>query len=393
MMMTSPSTTPTDDTAAGSRVVARLMLALLVASSVAAPITALRIDANTGTQTGDQAVLLLRCAVVGLAAWLLVCVGAGVWNAMTERSETPIAKRSDAPPKVSPTTRISHRVSPFWIRALAHHAFGAAVVVTVLTTNVPGVGAATRHGTVAAAPTRESSAAAATTATTATGARRDALRASGVTDFRQEYRIDPSSGQQWPVVDAQAEAPLTAPPAASATTLKHLPGVARTPLSAVPSTTSPTTRTTPAPSTTPTAATPPTAPPASTPSTQSPISPATNTPAPTNTTAPKNTTAPTNTTATTYTAALQTRSDGRIGPSVPVQPVRPDANRTQHVVHAGESFWTIAESTVFQSNAGADDGDIVRFWRTLIALNAGNLPVPDNPDLLYPGTLLQIPSL
>ena len=364
MIMTLPSATSPDDTVTGSRTRARLTLAALVAAIVAAPVTALRMHANTGTPAGDQAVVLLRCAAVILAAWLFVCVAAGVWNAMTDRSEIPITKRSDAP-KVAAATRISHRVSPFWIRALAHNAFGAAVVVTALTTNLPGVGAATRPATVAAATTRASSV---PTATIATRARRSALGTSGVTDFRQEYRLDPSSGQQWPVVDEQAEAPLTAPPAASATTVKHLPGVARIPLSAVPSTppTTPTQPSTPTPPTTPTPATP------SPPST---ITPATSTAAPSN-------------------APIRgTRSEGRIGPSVPAPPVRTDADPTRHVVQAGECFWTIAESTVFHSNARADDLDIVRYWRRLVAINTANLPVPDNPDLLYPGTLLQIPPL
>ena len=97
MMMTLPSATSPDDTVTGSRTLARLTLAALVAAIVAAPVTALRMHANTGTPAGDQAVVLLRCAAVILAAWLFVCVAAGVWNAMTDRSEIPIAKRSDGP--------------------------------------------------------------------------------------------------------------------------------------------------------------------------------------------------------------------------------------------------------------------------------------------------------
>ena len=80
-----------------------------------------------------------------------------------------------------------------------------------------------------------------------------------------------------------------------------------------------------------------------------------------------------------------------MGPLVPT--IVPDTGlglRT-HAVRPGESFWTIAETVVFRTNPTATDREIARYWEELVRANASNMPVPDNPDLLYPGIVLQLP--
>ena len=65
----------------------------------------------------------------------------------------------------------------------------------------------------------------------------------------------------------------------------------------------------------------------------------------------------------------------------------PDAPVTRTwTVAPGESFWSIAERTV------ADGADVARYWRTLVDANRERLADPGNPDLLFPGQVLSLPS-
>jgi nucleoid-associated protein YgaU len=40
-----------------------------------------------------------------------------------------------------------------------------------------------------------------------------------------------------------------------------------------------------------------------------------------------------------------------------------------------------------------DDDDVTPYWRTLVAANRELLPVPTNPDLLFPGDRLVVPPV
>ena len=72
-------------------------------------------------------------------------------------------------------------------------------------------------------------------------------------------------------------------------------------------------------------------------------------------------------------------------------PTTPDLAPTR-IVRAGESFWSIAEDEVLTAVDEATDADIARYWRRLIETNRTRLPDPTNPDLLWVGTRLVIPS-
>jgi hypothetical protein len=64
-----------------------------------------------------------------------------------------------------------------------------------------------------------------------------------------------------------------------------------------------------------------------------------------------------------------------------------------HVVKAGESFWTIAEDSVFStSSSPPTEREIARYWRTLIDANAHRLRVPGDPDLIFPGQEFVLPA-
>lgn len=56
-------------------------------------------------------------------------------------------------------------------------------------------------------------------------------------------------------------------------------------------------------------------------------------------------------------------------------------------VGPGDSFWFVAESVV-----DGPEAEVARYWRTLVAANRDRLRHPDNPDLLYVGQDLVLPT-
>lgn len=71
-----------------------------------------------------------------------------------------------------------------------------------------------------------------------------------------------------------------------------------------------------------------------------------------------------------------------------------DGQEEKWVVTSGESFWTVAESTL-QDRWGVkeiSDEDIVSYWRPLIEANEDRLVDPGNPDLLLPDQELILPQ-
>ncbi len=71
-------------------------------------------------------------------------------------------------------------------------------------------------------------------------------------------------------------------------------------------------------------------------------------------------------------------------------PVRADE---QHLVVAGESFWSIARARLDEAGLPTDDGSVVGYWRVLIDANLDRLVVEDEPDLILPGQRLRIPPV
>ena len=63
------------------------------------------------------------------------------------------------------------------------------------------------------------------------------------------------------------------------------------------------------------------------------------------------------------------------------------------VVEPGDSLWSIAEGALVDANQGPrDDAAVERYWRLLIEANRHALVDPGNPDLIYSGQVLVLPS-
>jgi hypothetical protein len=62
-------------------------------------------------------------------------------------------------------------------------------------------------------------------------------------------------------------------------------------------------------------------------------------------------------------------------------------------VQPGESFWAIAAANVRAHIAEPSEQQIARYWRELIAANIDRLAVPGDPDLIFGGQELVLPSL
>lgn len=62
-------------------------------------------------------------------------------------------------------------------------------------------------------------------------------------------------------------------------------------------------------------------------------------------------------------------------------------------VEAGDHLWLIAERVLADAwgRPPADD-EVAPFWRDLVERNRGELADPDNPDLLFPGQVLSLPT-
>ncbi len=58
------------------------------------------------------------------------------------------------------------------------------------------------------------------------------------------------------------------------------------------------------------------------------------------------------------------------------------------IVERGDHLWSIAQRTAPE---GATDGEVSRHWLAMIELNRANLADPNNPDLIYPGDVIDIP--
>jgi hypothetical protein len=72
--------------------------------------------------------------------------------------------------------------------------------------------------------------------------------------------------------------------------------------------------------------------------------------------------------------------------------VAPAQARTWTVA-AGEHLWSISERILSDAwSRPPSDQEIAPFWREVIAENRDRLVDPDNPDLIFPGQVLLVPS-
>ncbi len=83
-------------------------------------------------------------------------------------------------------------------------------------------------------------------------------------------------------------------------------------------------------------------------------------------------------------------------PDAEPQPPNPEeaAGPMTVTVARGDSFWSIAIDHLSEVVGGPlSDGDVAPYWRRLVEANRSQLVVPDNPDLLYAGQLLELPPV
>lgn len=65
-----------------------------------------------------------------------------------------------------------------------------------------------------------------------------------------------------------------------------------------------------------------------------------------------------------------------------------------HRVRSGESLWSIAQDTLAEAwEREPTDAEVLAYWHRLIDDNRAMLPDPDNPDLIFPGDRLHLPSV
>lgn len=71
----------------------------------------------------------------------------------------------------------------------------------------------------------------------------------------------------------------------------------------------------------------------------------------------------------------------------------PAGTPDQWTVRPGQCFWSIAER-VLESRTGRPptDAEVVPYWRRLIDANRDGLANRDDPDLIFPGQVFQVPA-
>ncbi len=63
------------------------------------------------------------------------------------------------------------------------------------------------------------------------------------------------------------------------------------------------------------------------------------------------------------------------------------------VVRPGDDLWSIAAQTIqLRLGRQPDRAEIAAYWLEVIAANHNGLPRPDDPSLLYPGDLIELPA-
>lgn len=88
-----------------------------------------------------------------------------------------------------------------------------------------------------------------------------------------------------------------------------------------------------------------------------------------------------------------TAQPGTARPTVPSATATATAPRpTTWTVDAGESFWTIASDVLAEAlGREPSDAEVDPYWRTLIEANRGRLVDGDDPDLIHPGQVFELP--
>lgn len=71
-----------------------------------------------------------------------------------------------------------------------------------------------------------------------------------------------------------------------------------------------------------------------------------------------------------------------------------DAEAESWTVEPGDHMWKIAEQTLVEAwDRGVSDNEIAPYWQSVIEANEDNLLPPEDPDLIYPGQILDVPPV
>ncbi|MFZ6003802.1 MAG: LysM peptidoglycan-binding domain-containing protein [Actinomycetota bacterium] len=96
------------------------------------------------------------------------------------------------------------------------------------------------------------------------------------------------------------------------------------------------------------------------------------------------------------TATMRLAEDRPAKPA-PAQPAPPAVlpHEDEVTVVPGDSLWSLAEEALVDAG-GAEhrpsDVEVARYWRRVIETNRSALVDPSNPDLIYPGQIITLPS-
>lgn len=73
-------------------------------------------------------------------------------------------------------------------------------------------------------------------------------------------------------------------------------------------------------------------------------------------------------------------------------PPDPPSDRREWRVTPGQSFWEVAEAELTRSwDRTPTDGDVGRYWSTVVEANRDRLASPTDPDLIFPGQVFTLP--
>ena len=353
----------------------------------------------------ELALLALRTASGLFALWLLVSIGASLFNLLRARSNVNTVQKTQPAGSTAKGDPAPRLFGPGWLQQLLRQAAGGTLALALLAGPASAVSRSPQTGTARTVLAPVASVLANNTSSSAPPTE------------TVQFAGDVTTGQRWPVlpvIEANTTVETAPQPtdAARATAETNPHSVAPIATSAATSTPRSTLLASPTPTPTPTSTGQPTATsPASFDSQTAP--PSTNIARPSSSQVPitpsdaaaddrrilstptrspsitSQTTSPTTTSATI--AATPSHS---VTNNLTVRPATTEPARTTpltYVVKPGESFWSIAEQHVLASNAHADDHDIARYWELLQATNLDRLPAAGVPDLLFPGTELVLP--
>ncbi|MGH9266233.1 MAG: LysM peptidoglycan-binding domain-containing protein [Acidimicrobiales bacterium] len=95
----------------------------------------------------------------------------------------------------------------------------------------------------------------------------------------------------------------------------------------------------------------------------------------------------------TVTMRLLGPTDPPVAPTVAPPEVAPAGTTARWTVEPGECFWSIAEDVLTERWGRAPtDAEVVPYWQRLIEANRHELAHGNDPDLIFPGQVFEVPT-